>query len=422
MSGLLEPGSHRAGSLVDDRALLTAMVRVETAWLRALAAAGAIDAADATRAAAAIGAADVDVTALAAEAEAAGNPVVALVRELRSAVGDDSLGRLVHRGLTSQDVLDTALVLLARDALARIVADLRSTADGLARLAARHRDDVQPGRTLTQYAVPVTFGLTAAQWLTGVLDAAEAAGDVAGRLPVQCGGAAGTLALVAELTDDPIAAARAFATELGLCWPGLPWHTRRRPLTDLGDALVGVCDALGVIATDVTLLGRPEIGEVREGPAPGRGGSSTMPHKQNPVLSVLLRSAALQAPPLAAQLHTAAAQAVDQRPDGAWHAEWPALRRLLELTVTAAAQAAELVTGLRVDVTAMRAHADGAAGQLLAERGRPGTPADYLGAAGRFVDHALERHHRTTDARGHPAGHRGSAQPPPTSPTETDRA
>ncbi|EHR63204.1 lyase family protein [Saccharomonospora cyanea] len=409
MSGLLTPGAHRAHDLVRDRALLAAMCRVESAWLRALAAVGAVDEAGAARAATAVEAADLDVSALGAEAEAAGNPVVPLVRNLRAAVGDESLSRLVHRGLTSQDVLDTALVLVAREAVAQVVADLRATAAGLAGLAARHRDDVMPGRTLTQYAVPVTFGLTAAQWLTGVVDAADAVDDVARRLPVQCGGAAGTLALVAELTTDPVAAARSFADELGLPWPGLPWHTRRRPLTDLGDALVGVCDALGVIGTDVALLGRPEIGEVREGSAPGRGGSSTMPHKQNPVLSVLLRGAALQAPPLGAQLHTAAAQAVDQRPDGAWHAEWPALRRLLELTVTAASQAAELVGGLRVDTTTMRAHAEGAADQLLAERGKPGTPADYLGAAGRFVDQALDRYHRTAH---------GSENDSPCEPTE----
>lgn len=397
MSGLLEPGAHRADGLVDDHALLGAMRTVEIAWLRALATTGVLDAGDAERVAERVATADLDADTLARDAEGAGNPVVPLVKALRAAVGDDALAGLLHRGLTSQDVLDTALVLVARQALGRVGTELRAAAEHLAALASRHRDDVMPGRTLTQYAVPVTFGLTAAQWLAGVLDASDAVQAVRRGLPVQCGGAAGTLALVSEFAPDPVAVARAFAAELGLRWPGLPWHTRRRPITDLGDALVGVCDALGVVATDVTLLGRPEIGEVREGTAPGRGGSSTMPHKQNPVLSVLVRSAALQAPPLGAQLHGAAAQAVDQRPDGAWHAEWPALRRLLTLTVTAASQAAELVSGLRVDVSALRAHADGAADLLLAERGRPGAPAEYLGVAGHFVDSVLDRYRSTTD-------------------------
>ena len=173
----------------------------------------------------------------------------------------------------------------------------------------------------------------------------------------------------------------------------MPWHTRRTPVTRLGDVLVEVCDALGVIASDVLLLGRPEVAEVRELPTAGRGGSSTMPHKQNPVLAVLVRSAALQAPQLAAQLHQCAAQSVDERPDGAWHAEWPALQRLLSLAVKAAAQAAELMLSLHVDPTAMRRRVEAAADKLLAERRRvqPGTPSSYLGLANAFVDAALQR-------------------------------
>jgi 3-carboxy-cis,cis-muconate cycloisomerase len=392
MAGLLAPGSHRAAGVVDDGALVAAMLEVEVAWLRALGWVGAVDDGDADRLEEVVARLDVDLADLTEQAEAAGNPVVPLVRLLRDAVGDDLLARRVHRGLTSQDVLDSALMLLCCHALGRVLDDLDSTVAALADLAAEHRDDVMPGRTLTQYAVPVTFGLKAAQWLIGVVDASEGAARARRDLPVQCGGAAGTMALTAELTDSPLAAAEAFAGELGLTWPALPWHTRRRPITAVADLLVGVCDALGVIATDVALLGRPEIGEVREGAAPGRGGSSTMPHKQNPVLSVLIRNAALQAPLLAAQLHTAAAQAVDERPDGAWHSEWPALRRLLEVTVVAASQSAELLAGLQVDTGAMRAHAEAAHDQLLAERGdTTGAVADYLGVAGRLVDTALAR-------------------------------
>jgi 3-carboxy-cis,cis-muconate cycloisomerase len=314
-------------------------------------------------------------------------------------VADEEHARLVHRGLTSQDVLDTAMILVARDALARVSADLTASARELARLAERHRHTLMAGRTLTQWAVPITFGLKAAQWLSGVLDALERLRETEAALPVQCGGAAGTLSLAAALSGDPVAAAAAMAEELGLVWPGLPWHTTRTPVTRIGDALVGACDAMGVLAGDVATLSRPEVGEVREGAVPGRGRSSTMPHKRNPVLSILVRSAALQAPLLAAQLHVAAALAVDERPDGAWHSEWPALRRLLSLSVTAASQTSELLRGLEVDADAMRERVEAAAAELLAERGGHGEPGDYLGAASRFIDTVLAR--VPTDGTGH---------------------
>jgi 3-carboxy-cis,cis-muconate cycloisomerase len=318
--------------------------------------------------------------------------VLPLVHALRSRVGGDA-GRLVHAGLTSQDVLDTALMLLAKDALGRVLTDLDRAALDLARLSDDHRGAVMAGRTLTQYAVPTTFGLRAAQWLVGVLDARDHAAAVRRSLPVQCGGAAGTLSRAAELVPDPSTAAEVLADRLGLTWAGLPWHTRRTPVTRLGDALVEVVDALGVVAVDVLTLGRPEIGELREAPAPGRGGSSTMPDKQNPVLATLVHAAALQAPHLSAQLHLCSGQAVDDRPPGAWHAEWPAVGRLLRVTVVAAAQAAELVAGLRVDTDAMAHRVATAADQLLAEGEQtgPGGPTGYLGAADTFVDVALER-------------------------------
>lgn len=389
--GLLTPGSHRAAGGLDDAALVGAMLQVEVAWLRALAVVGAVNSEHADRVAAVAADLQVDLVQLAADSEAAGNAVVPLVRELRDAVGGPA-AELVHRGLTSQDVLDTGLVLLSRDALLRLREDLAATARSLAALAQAHRGTVMVGRTLTQYAVPITFGLKSAQWLAGVLDALDQVDATLADLPVQCGGAAGTLALVGELTTDPVAAARAFADELALTWPGAPWHTNRAAVTRIGSALVSACDALGVLSSDVALLSRPEIAEVREGTVAGRGGSSTMPHKRNPVLSVLVRSAALQAPLLGAQLHLAAAQAIDERPDGAWHAEWPALRRLLELTVTAASQSAELAAGLEVDTEVMSRRAEDAADELLSERGAAGgKPADYLGVSSTLVDTILAR-------------------------------
>ena len=300
----------------------------------------------------------------------------------------------VHRGLTSQDVLDTALVLLSRSAMSSIRADLTVSLDALRALADRHRATIMTGRTLTQYAVPITFGLKAAQWMSGLLDADGRLEEALAGLPVQCGGAAGTLSLVNDMAADPIAVAEAFAAELGLRWPGLPWHTNRAPVTRVGDAVVAACDALGVIAADVSLLSRPEFGEVREGFVAGRGGSSTMPHKRNPVLSVLVRAASLQAPMLGAQLHVAAGQAVDERPDGAWHSEWPAFRRLLEVGVVAASQTAELVGHVEVDGPAIQARAEAAATELLSERGGHGPLRDHVGAAPRFIDEVLARHAR----------------------------
>ncbi|WP_116950953.1 lyase family protein [Jiangella endophytica] len=399
MADLLVPGAHRARGLLDDAALVRAMLSVEVAWSRALSETGGATAAQA--AAVERAAAGWSPLLDPGDVEDAGNPVLPLVTALRERVADPEVAALVHAGLTSQDVLDSALQLLAGEALGRIRTELGQGAAALARLAREHRSTVMAGRTLTQYAVPVTFGLTAAQWLAAILDAAERLGDVRRSLPVQCGGAAGTLARVSAVVPDPAATAAAFARHLGLRAPALPWHVRRTPVTRLGDALAETCDALGVLAADVLTLGRPEIGEVAEGAVAGRGGSSTMPHKRNPVLAVLVNGTALQAPQLAAQLHLAAARSVDQRPDGAWQAEWPALLRLLEVTVVAAAQSAELVRGLRVHADVMRRRADDAAAHLLAERpgGTGGDPATYLGASEAFVDAVLRRYdeERTDD-------------------------
>ena len=387
----LEPGSYRASSVIDEAALVAALVRTELAWLRTLAAAGLLKSEQVAAAAQSVASSHLRLDA--AAVEATGNPVPALLDALRDCVEDADVAAMLHLGLTSQDTLDTALMLLARDALELVGAALETTAVELARLAEDHRGSVMAGRTLTQHAVPVTFGLKAAQWLAGVVEAADAVVDVRRRLPVQCGGAAGTLSLAGDLVPDPVQLAAGLAAELGLSWPGLPWHTRRTPVTRLGDVLTQVLDTTGVMAAGILVLGRPEIAEVRERPAAGRGGSSTMPHKQNPVLAVLVHSAALQAPQLAAQLHLCASQSIDERPDGAWHAEWPSLRRLLSLAVTASAQTAELVGSLDVDAEAMRRRVEDSADDLLAERRSedPGAPTSYLGAADAFVDAALRR-------------------------------
>ncbi len=273
-----------------------------------------------------------DLAALADGAEAAGNPVIGLVQLLRERLSSEP-ARWVHRGLTSQDVLDTALMICLRDVLDRLDDELRGQVEGVCGLVSEHRSTPMIGRTLTQHAVPITFGLKAASWLTGRLKAAEALAGVRSRLPVQLGGAAGTLAASTELArlrglPEPAQVSwrlvESVASAVGLA-PAVPSHTSRSIVTASGDALVGCTDAYGRIAADVATLSRPEIAELAEGSG---GGSSTMPQKHNPVLSVLIRRAALTGPPLASTLHLAAATNVDERPDGSWHAEWATLRHL----------------------------------------------------------------------------------------------
>jgi 3-carboxy-cis,cis-muconate cycloisomerase len=380
MSDLLWPGDHRCGELFSDAAVLAALVGVESAWLRALVRHGVAPAEAGTDLAGRAGPEDLD--RLAAAAESGGNPVIPLVALLRERAGTPAAD-WVHKGLTSQDVLDTALAMCLRDAVARLRVDIVVQVRALARLAGEHRGTPMAGRTLTQHAVPITFGVKAAGWLDDVLDAYD-------RLDVppaaRFGGAAGTLAGPAALAGSArgaLALAAAAADELGL-------DHRPRPVTAIGDGLVACTDAWGRIANDVLLASRPEIGELSEEHG---GGSSTMPQKRNPVLSVLIRRAALAAPPLGATLHAAAAARVDERPDGAWHVEWATLRTLARRAVTAGAQAADLLAGLRV-------HPDRMAATLAAAR--PGIDAEqrgftgdadgpYRGATDAIIDAALQR-------------------------------
>jgi 3-carboxy-cis,cis-muconate cycloisomerase len=280
-------------------------------------------------------------------------------------------------------VLDTALMLVARNTVEALLADVRSTTAALARLAAQHADTLCAGRSLTQHSLPFTFGLRAAQWFHGLAAAARRLAAL--ELPVQFGGAAGTLAagtvLTSGSTTDPFRLADALAGQLGLAPAAAPWHTNRLAVTSLGDALAAVVDALGKIAADVLFLSRPEVAEVAEPRAPGRGVSSAMPQKQNPVLSVLVRSAALQAPGLAAQLHLAAATFNDERPDGAWHTEWPALRQLLALALGAAGHLRELAEGLQVFPDGMRRNLD-LSGPLLLSEGVSAAVAPLLNGPG----------------------------------------
>ena len=377
-TGLLAPvwAGTEAAAAVSDAAWLHAMLTAEAALARAQARLGTIPQAAAQAITDTAADRPPDLAAIARAARQSANPVVALVQHFTAQVAarDEQAATYVHRGSTSQDILDTATILVAGRALAPIRADLAQAATDLAALAAFHRDTLMPGRTLALHAVPTTFGLKAAGWRHLLLDAVDHLDQAAtGSLVVQLGGAAGTLAgYLQHAPDRPPAAyatalTGAFAAELGLAAPLLPWHVLRTPIADLATALAFVCGALGKIAVDVLSMTRTEVGEVHE-PAPaGRGASSAMPHKRNPVLATAIRSAALQAPQLAATV-LGCLPSEDERSAGAWHAEWEPLRGLLRLAGGAAGQAVELCANLHVDPAAMRANTALTAGQIVSEK------------------------------------------------------
>jgi 3-carboxy-cis,cis-muconate cycloisomerase len=365
-----------------DRAWLAAMLEVEAALAEAESAAGLVPA----EAAAAIRAACVpdrfDVERIGLEAVAAANPVVPLVNALRRAVPAEA-APYVHFGATSQDILDTALMLIARHALDLLLADLEGLADRCARLADQHRASVMPGRTLLQQAVPITFGLKAAGWLLGVTEAAERLAELRqGRLAVQLGGAAGTLASFGEAGLE---VAAGLAHSLGLAEPPIPWHAERTRVAQLGSALAIAAGASGKIALDILLLAQTEVGEVAEG-QPGL--SSAMPHKRNPVAAIeadaCARGALAQAGVLIGSL-----RAEHERAAGAWQAEWHAIGEAFRLTSGAVARTRASVDHLVVDVARMRSN--------LGLGGGPAAgldPALQVGQSSALIDRALAIHEK----------------------------
>lgn len=321
-----------------------------------------------------------DLDRIAIAAQGAANPVVAFVDELTTAVAaiDTDSANYVHRGCTSQDILDTAAMLVASRALQLIVEDLTDTARSLAQLARAHRTTPAPARTLAMHAVPTTFGAKCATWLSGVLHARTRCIRVRESLPVQLGGAAGTLASYLEAADQSPATeanhdtlwvhlTNHYADALDLRPAPMPWHTTRTPLADIAAALNVTAGALGKIAVDVISLARTEVAEVREPAAAGRGASSTMPQKRNPAMSALIRGAAAQIPSHTAVLFTSMV-AEDERPAGAWHAEWDSLRCALRLAGGATATAAELTAGIETDPDQMARNLDMTGGQIVTER------------------------------------------------------
>jgi 3-carboxy-cis,cis-muconate cycloisomerase len=378
--GVMFGGVFRRGGVdAGDQAWLRAMLEVEAALARALERAGLAPAGSGAAVTEAAVPENFEVAELGALAALTGNPVPALSRALMKQA-PRTAASAVHRGATSQDIVDTAAMLMAARALDVIVADVGAAARAAAGLAVKHRSTIMIGRTLLQQAVPVTFGLVAAGWLAALDDAAAGLARVrADKLAVQFGGAAGTLA---SLDDAGPRVAALLAGELGLPLPVLPWHTNRLRMVELAGALAGAAAVLGKIARDVTLLSQSEVGEVHEGTgdsagasagdsagdgsSPKRGGSSAMPQKQNPVAAVAILGCTKRVPGLLATVAAAAEQEY-QRAAGAWHAEWETLADLLSLTGSAASWAAGMLSGLTVDTARMSANLAAAKGLPLAE-------------------------------------------------------
>jgi 3-carboxy-cis,cis-muconate cycloisomerase len=429
-------GSPATDAAVGDHAWLDAMLEVEAALAVAGARAGIVPEAAAGEIAATCRAGGFEVDAIGGRALEAGNPVVPLVADLAARLSPQARPH-VHRGATSQDVVDTAMSLLARGAIGMVLDDLAAVAATSARMAEEHRSTLMAARTLLQQALPTSFGLRCAGWLVAVDEARVALARVRERrLAVQLGGAAGTLAALGDAGPEVV---RLLAEELRLAEPVVPWHTDRVRVAELAVALGTAVGVLGKVALDVILLAQTEVAEVTEASA---GGSSTLPQKRNPVRAVLIVAAARRAPGLVATLLSAMPQE-HERAAGAWHAEWEPLRELLRVAGGAAAHARAMLDGLRVDAARMRAGLDLGGGVLMAESvagrlagalGRDAAqelvrrcalragergmslrevllsepavrdhlteeeiaaaldPAAYLGSAGRLVDRALEAH------------------------------
>jgi 3-carboxy-cis,cis-muconate cycloisomerase len=439
---------QRFREAVSGRTWLAAMLEAEAALATAEARVGLIPE-EAARIIASRCDADLfDPERIGEKGAAQGNPVPPLVRALTEAVAEvsEDASRYVHKGATSQDVTDTAAMLVTKRALGLILPEVDGISAACARLAETYRDTLMPGRTLLQQALPTTFGLKAAGWLVSVLEARRVLLDVrSSRLAAQLGGAAGTLA---SLGGSGVDVLREFARELDLAEPALPWHADRARIAEIGGALSLLAGVLEKISLDVILLSQTEVGEVAEPAGEGRGGSSTLPHKRNPILSVTANASARRVHDLSRTLFAAMAQE-HERAAGAWHSEWEALSDVLALTGGAAAAVREMMEGLEVHPEKMRENLDETGGMLLAENvttvaaerlgrlrahdvveaacrraldeGKPLRevlledaeirevlspeeidtaldPAGYLGSAGAFVDRALDLYRKEVSA------------------------
>jgi 3-carboxy-cis,cis-muconate cycloisomerase len=368
LSPLLAPmlSSAAMRGICDDAATLQHMLDFEAALARAEAAVGVIPKTAAAPIATACRAESFDIAELADAATRSGNLAIPLVKALTALVAktDAEAARYVHWGATSQDVIDTAGMLTLGAGIDALLADLDRAIKGFAALARTHRNTAMVARTWLQHALPMPFGLKLAQYAAALHRSRlrlKRLRDEA--LALQFGGAAGTLA---ALGDKGLLVAEALARELKLPLPEAPWHTHRDRIAEAASVFAILAGSCGKIARDVSLMMQTDVGEAFEPAGAGRGGSSTMPHKRNPVAAASALGAATMAPNLAATIF--AAQVQDhERSAGPWHAEWPTLPALMLVTSGALAAIVDLAEGLEVDAARMRDNLDTTQGLIMAE-------------------------------------------------------
>jgi len=380
-------GTDAMRAAMGEQAFLQRMLDVEAALARAQARLGIVPAEAAAAITSAARAERLDLPALAAATRNTGYPVVGLVRQLSTLAGPEA-GRWTHWGATTQDIMDTAVVLQMRDGLDLLDTDLARLLAALGRMARTHRNTVMAGRTHLQHALPVTFGYKVAVWLSPLITMQERLADLRPRaLRLQFGGAVGTLA---SLGEQGLAVQAELAKELALGLPDITWHVARDGIADAVCWLGLLCGALSKIATDVMLLMQTELAEVAEPHQPGRGGSSTMPQKRNPIACeyVLAQSRGVHA--LVPQVLAAMAQDLE-RGTGPWQAEPLAVPQAFLLAHGALAQALTIAEGLVVDADRMRRNLNSTGGLIVAEAVMMGlAPALGRGEAHHVVNHACD--------------------------------
>jgi 3-carboxy-cis,cis-muconate cycloisomerase len=368
LSPLLAPmlSSAAMRAICDDVAYLQYMLDFEAALARAEAATGVIPAGAPAPIEQACNAQLFDLAALAQAATKSGNLAIPLVKALTAAVAeaDADAARYVHWGATSQDVIDTAAMLTLRAAIDALLSDIDRAIAGFVRQARTHRHTAMVGRTWLQHALPIPFGLKLAEYAAALDRSRTRLQRLRSEaLALQFGGAAGTLA---ALGDNGLRVAEKLAEVLDLPLPDAPWHTHRDRFAEAASVLAIIAGTCGKIARDVSLMMQTDVGEAFEPSGEGRGGSSTMPHKRNPVAAASALGAATMAPALAATMF--ATQVQDhERSAGPWHAEWPTLPSLLLVTSGALAAIVDIAEGLEVDVIRMRANLDTTRGLIMAE-------------------------------------------------------
>lgn len=359
-------GNAAANEIWSPRATVQAMLDVEAALARASALHGVIPSGAVESIVAACNADNIDANALMTGAQAGGNLAIPLVKQLTAVVkaSDAEAAKYVHWGATSQDIIDTGVVLQLRAALDLLDADLLALSDALVMQAQAHKNTPMIGRTWLQQALPITLGLKFAQWLDAVTRHRERLGELRSRaLVLQFGGAAGTLA---SLRDKALPVAASLAEDLKLTLPALPWHTQRDRIAESASFLGMLTGTLGKIARDISLMMQTEVGEVAEPAAAGKGGSSTMPHKRNPVGCAAVLTAATRAPNLVATIFAGMVQE-HERALGGWQAEWEALPDLARLTAGALANIVGIVPSMEVNVERLAHNLDVTNGLVLGE-------------------------------------------------------